>query len=169
MVSSLHTDVSQKSPLLQKDKSQLSALLRGELDWIVLKAIDKDRSRRYPTASQLAADIGRYLNDEPVEATPPSRLYVFRKFARRNRGLLLASTAVVATLLIGIVATGYAAKTAFELKAQAESRERQAIRAATAAGCVDAAFRIRNPSDSPMVGSLRLKTSKRKERKLKQY
>ena len=134
MVSSLHTDVSQKSQVLQKDKSQLSALLRGELDWIVLKAIDKDRSRRYPTASQLAADIGRYLNDEPVEATPPSRLYVFRKFARRNRGLLLASTAVVATLLFGVVATGYAAKTAFELKAQAESRERQAIRAATAAG-----------------------------------
>ena len=134
LVSSLHIDVSQKSPLQQKDKSQLSVLLRGELDWIVLKAIDKDRSRRYPTATQLAADIERYLNDEPVEATPPSRLYLFRKFARRNRGLLLASTAVVATLLIGIVATGYAAKTAFELKAQAESRERQAIRAATAAG-----------------------------------
>jgi hypothetical protein len=110
------------------------AKLRGDLDWIVLKAIEKDRSRRYPTASQLAADIERYLNDEPVEATPPSRLYLFRKFARRNRGLLLASTAVLVTLLLGIVATGYAAKTAFELKAQAESRERQVIRAATAAG-----------------------------------
>lgn len=134
LVSSLHHDVCQKSPLLLKDKSQLIALLRGELDWIVLKAIDKDRSRRYPTASQLAADIERYLNDEPVEATPPSRLYLFRKFARRNRGLLVASTALLATLLIGIVATGYAAMTAFELKAQAEARERQAIRAATAAG-----------------------------------
>lgn len=133
LVSSLRLDASQGS-LLLKEKSQLSAMLRGELDWIVLKAIDKDRSRRYPTASQFAADIERYLNDEPVEATPPSRLYLFCKFARRNRGLLLASTAVVATLLIGIVATGYAAKTAFELKAQAESRERQAIRAATAAG-----------------------------------
>lgn len=134
MVSSLHPDVSQRSPLLLKDKSQLSALLRGELDWIVLKAIDKDRSRRYPTASELAADIERYLTDKPVEATPPSRLYLFRKFARRNRGLLFASTAVLATLLIGIVATGIAAKTALELKTQAESRERQAIRAATAAG-----------------------------------
>jgi serine/threonine protein kinase len=134
LVSSLQPDVSQKSPLLLKDKSQLSALLRGELDWIVLKAIDKDRSRRYPTASQLAADIERYLNDETVEATPPSRLYLFRKFARRNRGLLLASSAVGAALLIGIIATGYAAKTAFELKVQAEARERQAIRAATAAG-----------------------------------
>lgn len=134
LVSSLHPDVSQQSPLLLKDKSQLSALLRGELDWIVLKAIDKNRSRRYPTSSHLAADIERYLKDQPVEASPPSALYLFRKFARRNRGLLVASVTVLATLLIGIVATGYAAKIAFELKAQAESRERQAIRAATAAG-----------------------------------
>lgn len=134
LVSSLHADVSQGAAISIKDKSLWSDSLRGELDWIVLKAIDKDRSRRYPTATQLAADIERYLNDEPVEATPPSRSYLFRKFARRNRGLLLASTSVLVTLLIGIVATGYAAKTAFELKAQAESRERQAIRAATAAG-----------------------------------
>ncbi len=134
LVSSLHVDGSPGSLLQLKDKSQWSSLLRGELDWIVLKAIDKDRSRRYPTASQLAADIERYLNDEPVEATPPSRLYLLRKFARRNRGLLAATSAVLFTLLIGIIATGYAAKTAFELKSQAESRERQAIRTATAAG-----------------------------------
>ncbi len=133
LVASLRLDASQGS-LLTKEKSQISALLRGELDWIVLRAIDKDRSRRYPTASQLAEDIERYLNDVPVEARPPSRLYLFRKFARRNRGWLVASVAVLATLLIGIVATGYAAKTAFQMKAQAESRERQAIRAATAAG-----------------------------------
>ncbi len=133
LVSSLHLDAVQGS-LPLKDNSQLSAVLRGELDWIVLKAIDKDRSRRYPTASQLAEDIERYLRDEPVEATPPSRVYLFRKFARRNRGLLVALTSVLVTLIMGIVATGYAAKTAFELKAQAESRERQAIRAATAAG-----------------------------------
>ncbi len=133
LVSSLRLGASQGS-LLLKDKSQLSAMLRGELDWIVLKAIDKDRSRRYPTASQLAEDIERYLNDEPVEATPPSRVYLLRKFAKRNRGLLAASMAVLATLLIGIIATGYAAMTALDLKAQAESRERQAVRAATAAG-----------------------------------
>ncbi len=134
LLSSLRPEAAQDAPLLLKDKSQWSAMLRGELDWIVLRAIDKDRSRRYPTASQFAADIERYLHDEPVEARPPSRLYLFRKFARRNRGLLIASAAVLATLLVGIVATGWAAKTAFALKAQAESRERQAIRAATAAG-----------------------------------
>ncbi len=133
LVSSLRPESSAGS-LRLKDHIQLSALLRGELDWIVLKAIDKDRSRRYPTASQFAEDIQRYLNDEPVEATPPSRIYLFRKFARRNRGWLVASVAVLATLLVGIIATGYAAKTAFDLKAQAEARERQAIRAATAAG-----------------------------------
>ncbi len=133
LVSSIHLGSSPNSNR-HKGDLQLSALLRGELDWIVLKAIDKDRSRRYPTASQLAADIGRYLDDEPVEASPPSRIYLFRKFARRNRGWLVASATVLATLLVGIVATGYAAKKAFDLKAQAEARERQAIRAATAAG-----------------------------------
>ncbi len=134
LVSSFEADVAHRSSLRTMDKTHLSSMLRGELDWIVLKAIDKDRSRRYPTASQLAADIGRYLNDEPVEARPPSRMYLFRKFARRNRGVLIASTAVFATLVLGIVATGLTAKTALELKAQAEARERQAIRAATAAG-----------------------------------
>jgi serine/threonine protein kinase len=134
LVSSSLSDVAHESHSLANNKLRLSALLRGELDWIVLKAMDKDRSRRYPTASQFAADIERYLNDEPVEATPPSRLYLFRKFARRNRGLLVASTAVLATLFIGIITTGYAAVTALQLKAQAEARERQAIRAATAAG-----------------------------------
>lgn len=134
LVSSSHSDVEHKSHSPTTNNLRLSALLRGELDWIVLKAIDKDRSRRYPTASQFAADIERYLNDEPVEATPPSRLYLFRKFARRNRRLLVASTAVFATLCIGIITTGYAAVTALQLKSQAEARERQAIRAATAAG-----------------------------------
>jgi eukaryotic-like serine/threonine-protein kinase len=134
LVSSFNSEVVNKSPHPVKEKVQLSALLRGELDWIVLKAIDKDRSRRYPTASQFAADIERYLNDEPVEARPPSRVYLFRKFARRHRGLLVASTAVIATLLVGIIATGYAAMIAFEQKAKAESRERQAVRTAAAAG-----------------------------------
>ena len=55
--------------------------MRGELDWIVMKALEKDRNRRYETANGFAADIERYLNDEPVEACPPSAAYRFRKFA----------------------------------------------------------------------------------------
>jgi len=64
---------------------RLSQLFRGELDWIVMKALDKDRNRRYETASSFAADVQRYLHDEPVQACPPSALYRFRKFARRNK------------------------------------------------------------------------------------
>jgi autotransporter-associated beta strand protein len=64
--------------------------VRGELDWVVLKALEKDRSRRYETAAALAEDVRRYLNDEPVQAGPPSRVYRLKKFLRRNRGGVLA-------------------------------------------------------------------------------
>src|SRR4029077_12545914 len=65
---------------------KLSGLMRGELDWIVMKALEKDRNRRDETANGLAADLRRYLDDEPVQACPPSVGYRFRKFARRNKG-----------------------------------------------------------------------------------
>ncbi len=67
------------------DPRKLTQTLTGELDWIVLKALEKDRNRRYETASAFAADVERYLNDEPVEACPPSRRYRLGKFARRHR------------------------------------------------------------------------------------
>ncbi len=82
---------------------KLSTMLRGELDWIVMKAIEKDRSRRYETAIGFAEDIERYLNDEPVVACPPSALYRFKKFARRNKALLTTVTMVAVTLLLGAV------------------------------------------------------------------
>ena len=78
---------------------KLSGLVRGELDWIVMKALEKDRNRRYETANGLAADLRRYLDDEPVQACPPSAWYRFGKFARRNRGALaIASTVLLAVL-----------------------------------------------------------------------
>ena len=64
---------------------RLAGLVRGELDWIVMKALDKDRDRRYESAIGLAADVGRHLRDEPVEAGPPSALYRLAKFSRRHR------------------------------------------------------------------------------------
>ncbi len=79
----------------------LSMLLRGDLDWIVMKALEKDRSRRYDTANALAEDITRHLNDEPVLAGAPSSLYLAKKLIRRNRGLFAASLAIAASLLIG--------------------------------------------------------------------
>ena len=75
------------------EPAKLTKLVRGELDWIVMKTLEKDRNRRYETANGFAADVQRYLNDEPVQACPPSAGYRLRKFARRNKGPVLAAVA----------------------------------------------------------------------------
>jgi serine/threonine protein kinase/Flp pilus assembly protein TadD len=80
----------------KSEPKRLSQLFRGELDWIVMKALEKDRNRRYETASSFSADVQRYLDDEPVQACPPSAGYRLRKFARKNRRLV--SVAVVCVL-----------------------------------------------------------------------
>jgi serine/threonine protein kinase/tetratricopeptide (TPR) repeat protein len=85
----------------KSDPKRLSQLCRGELDWIVMKALEKDRNRRYETASAFATDVQRYLHDEPVLACPPSAWYRFRKFARRNKGAFVAASAAgLVTLLV---------------------------------------------------------------------
>jgi hypothetical protein len=73
-------------------------MVKGDLDWIVMKALDKDRSRRYPTASALVADIERFSSGEPVEGRPPSPGYRLRKFYRRNRPLMLTGLGVIVLL-----------------------------------------------------------------------
>jgi WD40 repeat protein/serine/threonine protein kinase len=83
------------------DPKQLGRLVRGELDWIVMKALEKERARRYETASAFAADVVRYLQDEPVEACPPSAWYRFRKFARRRKAVLGAVSGVALLLIAG--------------------------------------------------------------------
>ena len=83
------------------EPAKLTKLMRGELDWIVMKAIEKDRNRRYETASDFAADVQRYLDDEPVQACPPSTWYRFRKFTRRNRAALITATIIAAALVAG--------------------------------------------------------------------
>src|SRR5439155_554670 len=87
------------------EPKRLTALVRGELDWIVMKALEKDRNRRYETANAFAADVQRYLADEPVQACPPSAGYRLRKFARRNKGPVLAAALVLFALLAGIAGT----------------------------------------------------------------
>jgi tetratricopeptide (TPR) repeat protein len=89
----------------QGDIKQLSRRYRGELDWIVMQALDKDRNRRYQTAAALAADVQRYLNDEPVLACPPSSAYLLRKFVRRYRGPVFAASLVLLALSAGVVGT----------------------------------------------------------------
>ena len=86
---------------------RLSGLLRGELDWIVMKALEKDRNRRYETASELARDVERYLHDEPVLACPPSARYRLGKFVRRNRGPVLAASLVLLALVGGVIGTSF--------------------------------------------------------------
>jgi tetratricopeptide (TPR) repeat protein len=94
------------------EPSRLAKLLKNELDWITLKALDKDRTRRYDTAIGLAHDVQRYLADEPVEARPPSTGYRMRKFVRRHRGFVAATAAVAVTLVVGIVGFAWQAKVA---------------------------------------------------------
>ena len=87
------------------DPEHLKRALRGDLDWIVMKALEKDRTRRYETASGFAADVMRHLASEPVVAAPPSRVYRLRKFVRKHRGAVIAASLVVLALLAGVVGT----------------------------------------------------------------
>jgi serine/threonine protein kinase/tetratricopeptide (TPR) repeat protein len=103
---------------------KLSGLVRGELDWIVMKALEKQRNRRYETANGLAQDIERYLNNEAVQACPPSAGYRFRKFARRNRAAIL-TTGVVALALVTGTAVSIWQAVITTRALEAESRARQ--------------------------------------------
>jgi serine/threonine protein kinase len=82
------------------EPKRLTCALRGELDWIVMKALEKDRNRRYDTANGLARDVERYLRDDPVEACPPSASYRFGKFVRRNKTTLAATSAILFLLVL---------------------------------------------------------------------
>jgi tetratricopeptide (TPR) repeat protein len=101
-LSTLGETIATISARRQTDPKKLSQTVRGELDWIVMKAMDKDRARRYETASGFAHDVERYLWDQPVVACPPSRAYRARKFVRRNKPAL-ATTATIAIVLIAAV------------------------------------------------------------------
>ncbi len=109
----------------RSEPQRLSRLCRGELDWIVLKALEKDRNRRYDTASALAADVQRYLNDEPVLACPPSRWYRLRKVVRRHRGLVLVGLFVALTLVAGTVAATWGLIRATDAEAAARAQAQQ--------------------------------------------
>jgi serine/threonine protein kinase/Tfp pilus assembly protein PilF len=112
------------------DPKQLARLLAGDLDWIVMKAVDKDRNRRYGTPGNFAEDIERYLRREPLLARPPSTIYKLKKFAQRNRAAVLAVAAVAATLVVGTaVATWQAVRaTRAEAQALAERDEKELAR-----------------------------------------
>src|SRR5207237_2229461 len=92
------------------EPAKLTKLVRGELDWIVMRTLEKDRNRRYETAGAFAADVQRYLSDEPVEACPPSAGYRLRKFARRNKHALTMVAVAAAALLIAATSLGWSVR-----------------------------------------------------------
>jgi len=181
------TSLASVAALRQTEPAKLVRLVRGELDWIVMKAMEKDRSRRYETANGFAADIERYLSDEPVLACPPSAAYRLKKFARRNKGPVAALSLVVMALVAGIIGTTWgmvradkarrdadAAQLAEGERAEGERRakdeaqraleaERKAKETETAqrrrAEAADWAARRERAKAHAYVGQLRLKTN----------
>jgi eukaryotic-like serine/threonine-protein kinase len=129
----------------QTQAGKLGALLRGDLDWIVMKALEKDRARRYATANALAMDIRRHLDDEPVSAGPPGAAYRARKFARRHR------VAVAAVASVGVLVIAFAVVMAVQASRIARERDRANHEAATAKQVSDflvGLFRVSDPSEA---------------------
>ena len=104
----------------QTEPKKLATQFRGELDWVLHKALEKDRARRYSTANGLASDIQRYLADEIVEARPPSKLYKLQKFFKRNQGQVLAASLVLLSLLAGFAGTTWGLIRAEHRRVEAE-------------------------------------------------
>jgi len=114
------------------DARKLGAVIRGELDWIVMRAMEKDRTRRYESAGAFAADVDRYLKGEAVVAAPPGTVYLVGKFVRRNRATVLGGAAVVAALVAGM--------TAFAWQASIARRERDISRGEAARATANSDF-----------------------------
>jgi serine/threonine protein kinase len=108
---------------------RLTRLVHGDLDWIAMRCLEKDRSRRYESASGLAADIERYLNSEPVVAGPPSAGYRLRKFLRRNKGPVSAAAAIVLMLVMGAAISAWQAVRATKAEAEALQSAKLAMEA----------------------------------------
>jgi hypothetical protein len=106
---------------------KLRKLMRGELDWIVMKALEKDRTRRYETANGFARDLERFLAGDPVEAGPPSATYRLRKFARKHRAMLATAAAVAILLVAGAAFSAWQAITATRAEARARSEGQRAL------------------------------------------
>ena len=122
-VSTMHAErLSTVSDRRQTDARKLSATIQRELDWIVMKTLEKDRNRRYESASALAADVQRYLVDEPVLACPASAAYRLRKYVRKHRTLLTTVVIVTMALLLGTVASTWQAFEAISANKLADER-----------------------------------------------
>jgi serine/threonine protein kinase/Tfp pilus assembly protein PilF len=137
------TDHAMKSR--QTDLSSLTKQLKGELDWITMKAMDKDRTLRYASASELAVDVMRYLKHEPVTASPPSTMYRLKKYVRRHKLGVAAASLVVLAMMIGITGTTIGLLKA--VKAERKARE-EAETAQQVSDFLVALFEVSDPSET---------------------
>src|SRR5262249_3858221 len=116
--------------ILEEEPPRLGSIqpeLRGDVETIVAKALEKDPGRRYPSAAALAADLRRWLAHEPIQARPPSALYHLRKFARRHKGLVGGSVATVAALILVLIGTILLAVGGARQRRQADDKTREAL------------------------------------------
>ena len=110
-----------------EELAALSKLLRGDLDWVVMRCLEKDRRRRYDTPNELVADIERHLKNEPVIARPPTAIYRFQKMVRRNKLAFAAGAAIAAVLVLGVVVSTWQAVRATQAKREAVDQRRTAV------------------------------------------
>ncbi|MGE0813454.1 MAG: tetratricopeptide repeat protein [Vicinamibacterales bacterium] len=122
----------------REDLRSLTRALEGDLDWITMKALEKDRVRRYETAHALALDVQRHLHDEPVLAGPPGGVYRLRKLVRRHRGTFTAAAAVGVALVLGVIGTSWGWRQAVRAEHEAAVSAAEARRQSAIAGAVNA-------------------------------
>jgi serine/threonine protein kinase/tetratricopeptide (TPR) repeat protein len=140
--------------LAQEEATTLSSLdrtFRGDLDTIVRKALERDKSRRYASAGALAADVRRFLRDDPIQARPPSTIYQLRKFARRNKAVVAGVAAVFLVLLMGIMATTWQARQAIAARNEQIGLRMKADASAERASAANAFLRRMLASAQPDV------------------
>jgi len=135
-LSTLGNTLTETAQCRQTSPEDLRRSIKGDLDWIVMKSMDKDRSCRYETAHELAQDIERHLHDEPIKAGPPSTLDRCRKFVRRNRALVTGGVAVAAALVVGLIVSTALYVRAEQLRGMAQQAAEKEAAARTEAQAV---------------------------------
>ena len=118
------------------------AQIKGDLDWIVMKCLEKDRNRRYETANGLAMDIQRHLQNEPVIAGPPGKIYIFQKFLARHRWAVIANAIIALLILAGLIGTSLGLRRANSARIQADQNAARASQLAEAARSAETAARV---------------------------
>ncbi len=151
-VSTLGESLSDVAVRRRTEPRALGALLRGDLDWIVIKTLEKDRTRRYETANALAMDVERHLSAEPVSAAPPSAAYRVRKFVRRHRVGVAAGTAIGAAVVLEVIAAAWGLASVMganaQLRAERDAKAREAAKAEAVSGFLKDVLASADPAQS---------------------